>query len=270
MKRFIGAVMPLLLIAAVTACGRSPKAVQREGSISFVSGEVTLRNSGGATAAAKVGDVIQAGMSIMTGERAIAEVTIDESVIRIQKNTSIAFTELLREPDGSSKTALSLAGGATAIRVSKRLTGKDRYTVATPTIIAAVRGTEFTVAAPTDGDSVACFKGRVAVWRVGEDESTAVLVEAGQRVINEPGKPLTVRPLDGPAPRFEKNTVRDPASDDKPGYKPEGAGSPEREQAMTPRDVKKNEAEKPKKSAAVTPRVSAPTEKSKPEAELPR
>ncbi|MDH4198799.1 MAG: FecR family protein [Spirochaetia bacterium] len=163
------------------------------GIISFVSGDVTI-TSGQKSFPAKIGAKIQVADSIVTGN-GIARIQIAGTYIcHIEKNTKITFQEILETNEKDSYN-INLSTGQILSRLIREKNKKANLTIITPTITAAVRGTDFMVSeteksAPAEGEKsittgVYVSQGIVEVESPGREK---VNVNAGEEVKVLPGE----------------------------------------------------------------------------------
>lgn len=140
MKQSIICLSISLGIAAICGfSGCSDKSAKVDyATISFFIGDV---NKNGSSVA--IGDPVSENDSISTGPQSSCDVKIGGSIIRIKEKSKMAFSAMLTK-DGIEKTSLDLGEGRLLCKPKKLLKG-DSFTVKTPTAIAAVRGTEFTI-----------------------------------------------------------------------------------------------------------------------------
>lgn len=138
--------------------------------IVFIDGWVDLK-TGGEIMEAFEGDVLRNGDSVITGDDSYAELSQKNlSTIKVQPNSVFTITE--KEGDGGKETVLSTTVGSVSYKFGK-LFGKEPK-IATPSAIAGVRGTEFTVYAAEDGSSlVAVTSGLVTVSSKGKSVDLA-------------------------------------------------------------------------------------------------
>ena len=121
--------------------------------VTTVSGNVMLD-----TAAAKVGDVAQAGSTVTTGPESKASLYlgVNGPDVNVLENSKLKLSELTFDDSGAEtviSTKLGLSDGTVEGYVKK--TSKDStYLVTTPTTTAAIRGTMYTIKA----------SGAVLVW----------------------------------------------------------------------------------------------------------
>jgi hypothetical protein len=127
--------------------------------VSFFIGDVFRTGSSNTLA---IGDVIKESDSITTGERSSCDVKIGSSIIRIKEKSKMSFASLSSK-DSSENTSLELQEGRLLCK-PKKLLKSESFTVRTPTAVAAVRGTEFTIESdPEKTTRIKVFDGKVAV-----------------------------------------------------------------------------------------------------------
>lgn len=109
---------------------------------------------------------LEQGDRIKTGEDSRVVILMDDgSMVTLEENTEITIREL--EADYRTKSirsSLFLWFGRVLSNITKFASNQSRFQVATPTLVAGVRGTEFIVeAADTGTGEVGVFDGKVAV-----------------------------------------------------------------------------------------------------------
>jgi len=159
-------ILPALLVLAVAlGCSRQP--VDEYAMITFMIGDVTKNN-----AAVQIGDVIKEKDVIQTGTESFCDVKIGESLIRVKQKTKVVLATLMRQ-GGIENTAVDLDSGKMLCK-PKKLIKSETFMVKTPTAVAGVRGTQFTVEADQNGTSrIKVFEGSVKVAkRVRELEAS--------------------------------------------------------------------------------------------------
>lgn len=155
----------LLMLAFAAGCARQP--VDEYAMITFMIGDVTKNN-----AAVQIGDVIKEKDVIQTGAESFCDVKIGQSLIRVKQKTKIVLATLMRQ-GGIENTAVDLDSGKMLCK-PKKLIKSESFMVKTPTAVAGVRGTQFTVEADQNGTSrIKVFEGSVKVAkRVRELEAS--------------------------------------------------------------------------------------------------
>lgn len=194
MKKIIILITALFFMFLVS-CKEKPGVVKLEGMVNFTTGNVTIKSGSGETAA-KAGDVVAEGSTIITGPGSVADIYFNENVIRILEKSTVVIRELFQEA-GSSKefTELYVEEGRVFSKVARKLVPGEKYQVTTKTTVAGVRGTEFIVEETEEGSRIACIEGIVAVKKADEDDSKLINLEAGNEAVIDENKKLNVREL---------------------------------------------------------------------------
>lgn len=177
----------IMLILFITGCGKNetpkPAADAEEKfffKIQFITGDVKISSTSGLREA-RAGDNINISESVVTGEKSVADVIFGTSgVIRIIANSRVAVRSIADK--STTDTTLDMDRGRVYVTLAK-LKGKE-FRVKTPTAVASVRGTSFTVVADKKGAKLSVTRGTVAVNPVKDGriimEKTAS-VDAGQK-----------------------------------------------------------------------------------------
>ena len=156
----------------------------------YTEGYVDIKYRSGEIIEALIGDFMETGDTIITGEDGSAELEKEAgSTIKIASDTIFTIREV--EYQGEKRTVLSTTLGAVRYRLDK-IAGKEPL-FATPGIIAGVRGTEFEIFAGSDGATlIVVDSGAVVVESQGTSvelfQEEAVEVKSGQ----PPGEKFTV------------------------------------------------------------------------------
>jgi len=195
MKRIIIAGFIAMLVALGAGCQKKQTEIAREGLVNFMSGEVFLI-TGTEKKPAKVGDIVKQGMKVVTGKKAFVDIYFGENAIKILENTVIEVKKLITNPVlNAEESELHLEKGRAFSKITQKLSKNDRYTVTTPTTVAAIRGTDFMVEEEKGKGKVSCIDGKVAVKDGTVEKSEFVEVKAGEEVEVDPGNPLSVKEL---------------------------------------------------------------------------
>jgi len=136
MKRFM-LLLALIIIWNVLA-GCSGRGIDEYAMITFLVGDVKKNNI-----EAQIGDIIKENDVIITSEGAFCDIKIGESIVRIKAKSEVAISALLRTGDGESIT-LGLSSGSMLCKPKKLMQSED-FLIKTPTAVAGVRGTQFSV-----------------------------------------------------------------------------------------------------------------------------
>ncbi len=145
----------IMMLALISGCTREP--VDEYAMITFMIGDVT-KNS----AAVQIGDVIKEKDIIQTGNDSFCDIKIGQSLIRVKQKTKVVLATLIRQ-GGIENTSVDLDSGKMLCK-PKKLLKSETFMVKTPTAVAGVRGTQFTVETDTTGTSrIKVFEGSVKV-----------------------------------------------------------------------------------------------------------
>ncbi len=186
------ALLALICTVLSTSCKDKPKFESNDGVINFLSGSVFIVNEG-KSVKASVGAMVNQGVQIKTGSRALVDIYFGKNVIRILGNSLVTMKELSREINKNKEySEFYVEKGKLFSRVTRKLTEGERFIVSTPTAIAGVRGTEFFVEEGKGKSRVSCLEGKVAVKKPGEDEAKSVYVEAGREAVVDQDNAISV------------------------------------------------------------------------------
>lgn len=177
----------MILIVVFCLLTQSLVIVQRLAKATKVSGLVEVRRSGkgewkalGNGGLIKTGDVVRSDKS-GTAEFRWADGTrwkiMPLTEIKVKKSTY----NMVKKADQSQ---LQLTTGKVFIRIIKSLQPTSRFEVETPTAVAAVRGTIFSVEVKNGKTAVAVFKGKVQVSSEGVNDHAEDLISPGQLAIS--------------------------------------------------------------------------------------
>lgn len=130
-----------------------------------------------------IGDVLNQNDVIVTGAMSSCDIKIGDSMIRIKENSKAILAQLLRK-DGIENTTLGLDVGKMICK-PKKLLKNESFLVKTPTAVAGVRGTNFSVEADEKKTTrIKVFDGKVAVVKRVEavEEHIDKIIEAAPAV----------------------------------------------------------------------------------------
>lgn len=167
----------------------------------LVTGKVEFFHEGKATAF-DTGTMVVEGDKIVTSAGASVDLGLPGGhMIRIKEQSEFQMKVLRSRPEGGREVFGNLVSGETVVS-GRKLGAGERLTVGTPTAIAGVRGTGFTV--QTDGRQTMVAVAEGAVEVAEPDASNGKVVEANQGVIlTESGKRVDADPA------LVKRTVTD-------------------------------------------------------------
>jgi hypothetical protein len=145
----------VLLLVIAAGCKKEeslPAAV-----VTFVIGDVTRNGQ-----PVDIYDQVSEKDVFVTGKESSCDVKIGESIIRIKENSKLEFS-LMNITGNADRLALGLDGGQLLCK-PKRLLKDESFTVRTPTAIAGVRGTQFTITTDTvQTTQIKVYDGQVQV-----------------------------------------------------------------------------------------------------------
>jgi hypothetical protein len=137
-----------MLAALLAALIASAPAFAQKAFIAYVEGRSDVKSSAGSMRAAKEGGTITYGESILTGKDGLVELKLENgSTIRVAENSVFSYSSTGSGTD--STPVLATTAGKVHYKLNKAL-GRSP-TIQTNSMVAGVRGTEFTVFAGRDG-----------------------------------------------------------------------------------------------------------------------
>ena len=157
-------IIPLIILVVLSFASAL---FAEEAVVVYIDGWVDIKDKSGSLVEAWEGDPLYTGESIITDEASFAELEKgnNEAIIKIAPETVFTLGEI--DDAGEKRTVLSTALGSVSYKFNKTV-GREPY-ISTPSIVAGVRGTEFTVFAGVDGSTlVAVESGQVDVRAEGE------------------------------------------------------------------------------------------------------
>jgi hypothetical protein len=189
----------LLLVVFLIFLTKSVALVQRVAVVDSVVGPAKLLPGGeGEPIAVEAGKLVRAGDVIRTGPDSSVELRWARWAgglrIRIGPNTSFTVTRaIIDRSTGREESRLRVDEGTVWVRLREALAGHSQFAVETPTAVASVHGTVFSVAVQPDGTStVSVWKGKVGVRTQGRAEVT---VSGGSRMTVGGGTAPSPQPL---------------------------------------------------------------------------
>lgn len=175
---FTNAMILIVIFALLT---QSLVLVQRIAKVDQLKGQVSVQRSGqgeffalSSKGAVKTGDIVK------TGKDSTAEFKwLDGTRWKLMPNTTLTVKKsVFNTVQKNEVSQLRLTTGKVFVRIVKSLAPTSRFEVETPTAVAAVRGTIFSVAVENGQTEVAVFKGRVQVKN--NDSEAGALIKPGQ------------------------------------------------------------------------------------------
>lgn len=142
----------------------------------------------------KVGDKVSTGDIVRTKSKSEARIVfIDKSSLQIAPSTRFKIEEFDVDSNESKRNVVirSFRGMLRSVVPKGYNEGGFRYEIKTPTLIAAVRGTEFitVISGPPLSTDVLALSGRVEVWNIDLDIPGITILRPGQMTTVRAGEP---------------------------------------------------------------------------------
>lgn len=188
MKKLSMLFFSIVFAFAVMQCKeKSPD--QLEGFFTFIKGNVTVNGK-----QARVGGKIVEKDTVKVGENAGGVIQfVNSALLTMRPDTEIKVSDLAKSENGQPIINIAQNSGSTFHKIQK---GSAKYKVATPTAVAGVRGTSFSISFDgTSTSSVKLLEGKVAVKKVEAKKAD------GKSVVDE----------DTAFSDFENETFEEPA-----------------------------------------------------------
>ena len=171
----------LAAFCAVAALAVSAAGAQKA-NITYVEGVAQVKTTAGRLRAADFGGTVTYGESVITGKDGLAELTLPNgSVIRVTPNSVFSYSTTGSGTD--SRAVLATTAGKVSYKLNKAA-GRSPL-IQTNSMVAGVRGTEFTVFAGRDGSVLLAVTGGIVDV---ESQGKTVALFKDEAVEVEPGK----------------------------------------------------------------------------------
>jgi hypothetical protein len=155
MKRNLSTTAVLAGLLLLSGCGKEK--APETAMITFLMGEVVKNN-----AEAIIGDLVRENDVIKTAADSFCDIKLGESAVRIKAGSNVTISSMLINSDRESITLLLESG--MILCKPRKMKNADYFFVKTPTAVAAVTGTQFTVEADSMHTTrIKVFKGEVKV-----------------------------------------------------------------------------------------------------------
>lgn len=154
----------------------------------FFTGTVTVQTAAGEPRAAQMGEALPMGAAVRTGELGAASVQFaDGALLFLEANSELQLDRLSRHSStGMVDTQVRLNRGAGRAKVPVRQP-RSEFRIATPSAIAAVRGTEYRVSAEGESTLSAVYESTISV---STNTGSAVDVPEKFGLVAKQGEPL--------------------------------------------------------------------------------
>ncbi len=197
MKRIVSLAVVLSFLFVTAGCKKEQKAIEREGIVNFLTGDVTLISKEGKEDTAKIGDVIKQGMKIKTvGKKSSAEIYFGENAVKVLGDTVVEIKSLVTKVDtGNDENLFYVEKGQLFSKVAQKLSKGDSFSVKSPTTTAGVRGTDFLISEEEGKGNVAVLNGSVEVLNNSLANTPPVVVSDKEEVDVITGKDMVKKQL---------------------------------------------------------------------------
>ncbi len=186
MKTSFKSILLFSLAAGLAFTFGCKKQVEKNGIVTLAIGSITLERPGAGPATLQVKDRVAENDTIITGAMSLAVVQFsDNCVVQIQEGSTFQVISA-----GKNDRDLFVKDGQVLTKLMR--TGGNNATVRTPTAIAGVRGTQFSVHFKNGTTRVAVSEGTVAVKASRADESGKPISEAKEETITAAGSTAEV------------------------------------------------------------------------------
>ncbi len=205
-SKLIACVAVLVGVVAMTSAqaAQSGKAVVRS-----LSGEAQY-SDGGAWLPLSVGKELMPGSAVRTANDSRMVLFLDQNgpLVMLTENTTLGIDKLSFEPTGVEtiiETQLDLKSGR-IVGIAKKLSATSKYEVKTPSGVAGIRGTEYSISATGE---VYVLDGSVVVVSVRPDGSVVTqVVSAGEMFNPASGRVQPIPPATQDELLSEVNSMR--------------------------------------------------------------
>jgi hypothetical protein len=190
-SKLIAVVAVLVGVAGMS----SLQAAQGKAVVRSVSGEAQY-SEGGAWMPLSAGKELMPGSAVRTANDSRVVLFLDQNgpLVSLMENTTLGIDKLTFEPTGVDtiiETQLDLKSGR-IIGVAKKLSATSKYEVKTPSGVAGIRGTEYSISATGE---VYVISGSVVVVSVRPDQSVVTqVVGAGEMFSPSTGRVQPIPP----------------------------------------------------------------------------
>ena len=177
----------MILIVVFVLLAQSLFIVQRVAQVGQAQGRVEVQRGGaGEFKALASTEMVAVGDVVRTGKDGSAEFTwADKTRWKVAPNTRLTITKASANSTKKAEISLfRLDAGKVFVRIVKSLTPDSKFEIETPTAVAAVRGTVFSVEVENGKTRVETFAGHVKVTSAGRE----AMVDPGQEGIAGAGK----------------------------------------------------------------------------------
>lgn len=180
----------IILFLLIIHCKSEPQ-LNRESilTLSRFEGRIEINRSG-APLSVTQGTLVVSGDTVSTGPKSFVDLEFPGgALIRIKENSTVSIDQILHK--GNLDVGLDLSRGKMHIKIKEKLKNKESFRIKTPTMVAGVRGTEFSISEAED--KVMVLEGTVSA--LSDESLEEVEVVGGNKAL---GVALEKAPLTEP------------------------------------------------------------------------
>ena len=186
MKRYGTITIAILAAAAILSGCKLSKPQETGGIVTLKLGSVRIQKEGGQTAEAQVKDQVGPGDIILTAKNSTVVVQFANNfILQVEESSALK----VRSDTGDNRDMFVQDGQVLAKLVK---TGKTTASISTPTSVAAVRGTQFSVNYREGKTQVAVAEGTVAVKAVRAEDAGKPAAEQAKETLTRAGNTAEV------------------------------------------------------------------------------
>lgn len=149
----------------------------------FVTGNAEIRHNQGNAEPMNIKMLLKKGDIIKTGSGFVLIQIGDNIMVRIQSNTTVEVAKLFDQ----AETRLSLSNGQ-LISAVKKLSKNSNFRIQTPTALASVRGTQYSISYYKSRSVLAVREGKVQIDTIENKKEKQNIVSSGSTMVISKGK----------------------------------------------------------------------------------
>ncbi len=186
MLQINSAVLCAVAIVAMGNCKGKVSELEKSGIVTFKQGAVTVTKKAGQPSDLAIKDLVSEGDTIATGEKAAVVVQFaDNYVLRVDESSTVYLVSV-----DLKNSEMMVRNGQVLSKLLRG--GASNAVIKTPTAVASVRGTQFSVQYRNKMTMVAVSEGKVSV-RSGRHDSIGTAASVSkEEIITDAGKTLDV------------------------------------------------------------------------------
>ncbi len=185
-KRLLIVLIVLIVIPLIVSCKKKPRG--DFATLHMAVGNVIVHKEDGTTKKARVDQKLFRGDSIETGSDSSATLTMGETRIEIGPEANMEVKKVISaENRGSADGEIFLSKGFLKIFSTLNKKQGDSFKTETVNLVAAVRGTEYSIRKDTNQTRVECYKGSLEIDDPEGEREALVLKEGEYITVNNDG-----------------------------------------------------------------------------------